>query len=85
MNIDERIEALRVNIESLHSNLAHLVETTQATDGRIDRLTDNIDKLTGRVDTLTGHMTNLTVTMDRLANIVIRHEERLDSLDGSVE
>ena len=26
--------------------------------------------------------TDLTVTMNRLANIVIRHEERLDSIDG---
>lgn len=32
--------------------------------------------------TLEGSMVKLTETMDRLANIVIRHEERLDSLDG---
>jgi len=25
---------------------------------------------------------NLTITMDRLANIVIRHEERLDDIQG---
>lgn len=55
MDIDERIVALQVNLESLHSSLAHLVETTQATEGRIDKLT--------------GHMTNLMLTMDRLVNI----------------
>ena len=76
MNIDERIEALQVNIESLHSNIAQLFEITQATDQRID-------KLGVKVDRLADYMTNLTVTMDRLANIVIRHEERLDSLDDA--
>ena len=55
MNLDERIEMLRVNIESLHSNIAQLFEITQATDQRIDKLT--------------GHMANLNVTMGRLANI----------------
>ena len=34
---------------------------------------------------LDAHMANLTVTMDRLANIVIRHEERLDAIDGRDE
>ena len=76
MNLDERLEALRINIESLHSNVAQLVEAGQATDQRIDKMTAEVNKLT-------GHMAKLTQTMDRLANIVIRHEERLDSLDSS--
>jgi hypothetical protein len=72
MTIDERLdrltrgqELLAVNIESLHSNLAQLFASAAA-----DR--ENIRKVSNDVDKLTGHMTNLTLTMDRLANVVIR-------------
>lgn len=86
MDTDERIHALRVDIESLHSNMAQVFETMTATDQRltekIDKLAGHVNKLTGDVDRLTGHMTKLTVTMDRLANIVIRHDERLDGIDN---
>ena len=78
MNLDERMQLRHVKIASVHSSasLAQLVEAGQASERRIDKLTVDVDKLT-------GHMTKLTVTMDKLANIVIRHEERLDSLDGA--
>ena len=75
MNIDERMHMLQVNIESLHSNIAQLVEAGQISERRIDKVSAEVDKLS-------MHMTKLMQTMDRLANIVIRHEERLDSLDG---
>jgi hypothetical protein len=81
MTIDQRLDrltqahellaadarALQVNIESLHSNLAQLFEAAAA-----DR--ETMRRVSGDVDKLTGHMSNLTVTMDRLANIVIRHD-----------
>ena len=58
-------------------------------DERIDALAQSVELLAtmhrdsekqmGRLD---AAMADLSVTMNRLANIVIRHEERLDSLDG---
>ena len=75
MNIDERMQMLQVNLESLHSNILQLVEAGQISERRIDKVSAVVDKLS-------MHMTKLMQTMDRLANIVIRHEERLDSLDG---
>lgn len=76
MDLDERMQMLTVNIESLHSSLAQLVEAGQASERRIDKLTVDVEKIS-------GHMAKLTSTMDKLANIVIRHEERLDSLGGA--
>ncbi|HZU27845.1 MAG TPA: hypothetical protein VFA04_20105 [Bryobacteraceae bacterium] len=61
MDIDERIQALTVNIESLHDSIHELYETVQRNDQRLRAVED---------------------MSLRLANIVIRHEERLDSLDG---
>jgi hypothetical protein len=40
MTPDERIEALRVNIESLHSNVAQLYEVAGRHDGQIAKLTE---------------------------------------------
>jgi predicted nuclease with TOPRIM domain len=58
-------------------------------DERIEALTQSVELLAGfhrdsevRMANLEGHMAKLTETMDRLANIVIRHEERLDDLDS---
>jgi hypothetical protein len=68
MNIGERIEALRVNIVSLHSSAHELFEASQRHDAAIGQ------PIASPKDP--------TVTMNRLANNVIRHEERLDALDG---
>jgi len=38
MNIDERILALQVNIESLHSNIAGLCESAQRHEAQIGQL-----------------------------------------------
>lgn len=79
MTIDERLEALAVNIESLHSNIHQLWETVQ--NGRADS-----ERRLRAVEDATREMKDmslkLTDTMNRLANIVIRHEERLDAIDG---
>jgi hypothetical protein len=68
VTIDERLAALTMTVELL----AGMQKTTE----------QNLAQLTERMDRLTEHMTGLTVTMNRRANIVIRHEERLDALDG---
>ena len=44
-----------------------------------------VEKDGEHIRTLDSHMIKLTETMDRLANIVIRHEERLDAMDGGHE
>ena len=65
-------------------------------DERLDRLTERHEALTQTVEIIAGmqrenearmgrleqSMLTLTDTMNRLANIVISHEEPLDSLDG---
>lgn len=72
MTIDERIQALTINIESLHANIHELYETVQrnaeASEKRLASAERSIDELK-------------EMNM-RLANIVIRHDERLDALDG---
>lgn len=78
MDLDDRIEALRLNIESLHSNVHALWEASQRHDAAIEKLIESERSLNGK-------MGDLTDTMNRLANIVIRHEERLDAIDGGDE
>jgi hypothetical protein len=71
MTIDERIEALTVNVETLHSNIHELWESVQKDRERVDATERAIQEI---------RTMNL-----RLANIVIRHDERLDALDGGDE
>ena len=75
MNIDERIEALaasidaqRVNIESLHSNVHELWEASQ----RHDRV---IDKILVAVEQDGEHIR-------ALARIAESHEHRITDLEG---
>ncbi len=58
-------------------------------DERLEALAQSVELLAGfqrdneaRMAKLEGYMVTLTETMDRLANVVIRHEERLDDLDN---
>ena len=68
MNFDERMEALRINIESLHSNVAQLFEIT-ARDG--DHIRDLAKIAQAQNDGI-----------DKLLRIAVAHEHRLDSIDG---
>jgi len=58
-------------------------------DERLDRLTERHEALTQTVELIAAaqlkadeRMVQLMDTMNRLANIVIGHEERLDRLEG---
>ena len=75
MGADDRIEALRVNIESLHASVHELWESSQRHDAAIGKLTETMDRLAGMV-------ADHEETWHRLANTVIRHKGRLDALDG---
>lgn len=89
----QRIE--RLYAEGAERDLARaqlLDEENRRRDERIDALTQSVELLAsmhrdteGRVGRLESALTDLSVTMNRLANIVIRHDERLDSLDGGDE
>jgi len=82
----DRIEAiLAQNATQLAENATQLAELTRRQAGlaeTVDLIGAMQTKSEERMHALEGHMATLMVTMDRLANIVIRREERLDSLDG---
>jgi len=69
MNIDERIEALAVNIESLHSNIHDLYEVTERNSMAIKQNTIAIARNSEHINALA-----------RLAEI---HERRLSHLEGA--
>ncbi|MCL4854335.1 MAG: hypothetical protein KJZ78_23495 [Bryobacteraceae bacterium] len=51
-------------------------------DERLEALVQTVEIIAGMQRETERRMAQLTETMNRLANIVIRHEERLDQLDG---
>jgi hypothetical protein len=83
MDIDDRIDALRASIQemgavmklnndSLHASIHELYETVQRNREEADR----------RIRAVENASLELKEMSVRLANIIIRHEERLDALDG---
>ena len=67
-NIDERIDALTMNLELLHHEVA--------------AQTQNIDKLTTRIDKLAAVVEVDGDNIRRLANIAASHEHRIESIEG---
>lgn len=64
MTEDEKWEQLRINIESLHSNIHELWESAQKHDAALRELT--------------RRMANLMDLYDRLGNIALYHDEQLE-------
>ena len=79
MTIDERLEKLTERHEALTQTVELIAAMHRENEKRNEKRFAVLD---GSMTTLTDRMTTLTDTMNRLANIVIRHEERLDALDG---
>jgi len=87
----DRIEAILAESAKRHAEagretdrrLAEMAARQQYHDEALERMDDAVKQVTAAVSNLEAHMAKLTVTMDRLANIVIRHEERLDDLEGN--
>jgi ABC-type transporter Mla subunit MlaD len=70
VNIDERIEALHVNIESLHANMGELFDIVRGLRGNISELTQTVR--------------TLGETIGDLAHVATVHEKRLDRYEVTV-
>lgn len=77
MTNDEKWEVLRVNIESLHSNVHQLWEASQRHDAAISRISDLMEKNEERMEKNEERMAALIENSIRLNNIVIAHDEQL--------
>jgi 3-methyladenine DNA glycosylase AlkD len=67
-NIDERIDAIAMNLELLTHDVRQLAENSKRDAENIRALTTNVTRLTSIVETLAGS--------------VIGHERRITSLEG---
>lgn len=85
MNIDERLEKLTERHEALTQTVEIVAGMQRDNEKRMGALEESMRTLSGTTSRLETSMTTLADTMNRLANIVIRHEERLDALDGGDE
>jgi hypothetical protein len=75
---NERMDRIESAMDRFERGLEHLLQVS----AKHDALQASNEEAIGK---LTQAQADLTVTMNRLANIVIRHEERLDALDGGDE
>ena len=82
MNTDERLDRLVERHEALTQTVELLAAMQRHNNEAIDRISEAQRKTEETKAELNIAMGKLTVTMNRLGNIVIRHEERLDLLDG---
>jgi len=96
MNIDERLEALTMNLELASRDIQDLRASLQ-------ELTANVGELTGTVAELTGTVGNLATIMQAefaetrrtfetvhdsirmLGNIVVAHQQKLDELENNTD
>jgi prefoldin subunit 5 len=74
MTIDERLEALTMNLELLSRDVQDLKVVAQK-DG------ENIRTLAGAAQTLHGSIQTLHDSIKMLENVVVSHDERLDDLE----
>jgi ABC-type transporter Mla subunit MlaD len=82
MTIDERLERLTERHEALTQTVELIAAIQMKNDERMGHLAETVGHLSESTDHLTERMAQLTETMNRLGNIVISHEERLDDLEG---
>lgn len=85
MTIDERLEKLTERHEALTQTVEIIAIMQRDNEKRMGVLEQSMTTLSGTTSRLEASMATLSETMNRLANIVIRHEERLDTLDGGGE
>jgi hypothetical protein len=81
-NGDSASDNWRERMDRVERTLERIAERHESLAGAVEILSGMHKESERRMAKLEEHMANLTLTMDRLANIVIRHEERLDALDG---
>jgi len=89
MTIDERLdrlterqEALAQSLELLFGNMREIAHRHQQLAQCHEHLTQFHEELAADVHVLNVKSAQLMDIMNRLGNIVISHDERLDGLDG---
>jgi len=78
MTIDERLEKLAERTEAIAQSVELLTSFHLDSERRYEERFAKTEERFARTE---ESMTQLMETMNRLANIVIRHEERLDDLE----
>lgn len=81
MTPEERFERIEKNLDVYAQFLVQSAERLSTIEHLQQQLTTNVANHDAQLAKLESHMAKLTETMNRLGNIVIRHEERLDSLE----
>jgi methyl-accepting chemotaxis protein len=79
MTIDERLEKLAERTEAIAQSVELLTSLHLDNERRYE---ERFAKMDDRFAKTEERMVQLIDTMNRLANVVIRHEERLDDLEG---
>lgn len=81
MTIDERLERLTGRHEALTQTVELIAAMQMKTDERMGVLAAAQLKTDERMGVLTERTTQLMETMNRLGNIIIAHEERIERLE----
>jgi len=96
MNIDERLEALTVIVDSIGRRCEGLSQTTELLagmqidaekrmermDGRMERLDERVAELIEADTRLREIVASLAETMKSLAGMVIDHKHRIENVEG---
>ncbi|MFN7935492.1 MAG: hypothetical protein U0R19_19335 [Bryobacteraceae bacterium] len=73
---------VEARFQRIEAAMEFMAARQQYHDDALDRMEAAINANNEGIAKLETHMAKLTETMDRLAHIVIRHEERLDDIQG---
>jgi ferritin-like metal-binding protein YciE len=79
MDIDQRLERLTERHEALTQSVELFVASTRENLDRLERVAEENDKR------LAGRMADLMDTMNRIGNIIISHEDRLDDVEHRLD
>ena len=81
MTIDERLEALTMNLELLSRDVQDLKVLAQKDGENIRTLAGVAQTLHGSIQTMQGSIQTLHDSIKMLENVVVSHDGRLDDLE----
>ena len=88
-NIDERIDALTANLETVRATASDLALSQKlqadmlvSLDANIEKLTANVDKLATRQGEYDGRLDRLIKAVEILAHVADDHQHRIENLEG---
>ena len=81
-SIDQRLDRLTERHEALTQTVELIAAAQMKNDERMGKLTERMEQLTETMGHLTERTSQVMDTMNRLGNIIIAHEERLEHLEG---